>query len=155
MIRLSHSPALLTLGGATGFNLYLERARIENREQNLTAVSRVLADLRKDAPQGKANPGLGERLKLLTDAMPGIRTLLSQADQASMKPSTAAATRSASTNTGMTPPCELSASVNAHQGGALFGPPKLAAARAQAASVQTITAPDGRSNKADSVKPLA
>lgn len=84
--------ALLTLGGATGFNLYLERARTESREQNrlltqarviqenleqnLTAVSRVLADLRKDAPQGKASPGLGERLKLLTDAMPGIRTLL-------------------------------------------------------------------------------
>lgn len=84
--------ALLTLGGATGFNLYMERARTESREQyrlltqaqviqrnleqNLTAVSRVLADLRKEAPQGKANPGLGERLKLLSDAMPGIRTLL-------------------------------------------------------------------------------
>lgn len=84
--------ALLTLGGATGFNLYLERARTESREQNrlltqarviqenleqnLTAVSRVLADLRKDAPQGKAKPGLGEHLKLLTDAMPGVRTLL-------------------------------------------------------------------------------
>ncbi len=84
--------ALLTLGGATGFNLYLERARTESREQNrlltqarviqenleqnLTAVSRVLADLRKDAPQGKAKPGLGEHLMLLTDAMPGIRTLL-------------------------------------------------------------------------------
>lgn len=84
--------ALMTLGGATGFNLYLERARTESREQNrlltqaqvihenleqnLTAVSRVLADLRKDAPQGKASPGLGERLKLLTDAMPGVRTLL-------------------------------------------------------------------------------
>lgn len=84
--------ALLTLGGATGFNLYLERARTESREQhrlltqaqviqenleqNLTAVSRVLADLRKDTPHGKASPGLGERLKLLTDAMPGVRTLL-------------------------------------------------------------------------------
>jgi len=28
----------------------------ENLEQNLTAVSRVLADLRKEVPQHKANP---------------------------------------------------------------------------------------------------
>ncbi len=84
--------ALLTLGGATGFNLYVERGRTEVREQhrlltqtrviqenlerNLTAVSRVLADLRKEAPQAKSNGGLGGRLKMLTDAMPGIRTLL-------------------------------------------------------------------------------
>lgn len=40
-------------------------------------------------------------------------------------------------------------------GAALGTRPNMAATRAQAASVQTITAPDGRSNKADSVKPLA
>ncbi|MCK9379821.1 MAG: diguanylate cyclase [Sulfuritalea sp.] len=84
--------ALLILGGATGFNLYVDRGRTERREQgrlltqarviqenleqNLTAVSRVLADLRKELPSHKANPGLSDRLKMLTDAMPGIRTLL-------------------------------------------------------------------------------
>lgn len=84
--------ALLILGGATGFNLYVDRGRIEsgeqgrlltqarviqeNLERNLTSVSRVLADLRKEAPPHKLNPVLGDRLKLLTDAMPGIRTLL-------------------------------------------------------------------------------
>ncbi|MDD5334763.1 MAG: diguanylate cyclase [Rhodoferax sp.] len=96
--------ALLTLGGATGFNLYLERARTESREQhrlltqaqviqenleqNLTAVGRVLADLRKDAPQGKANPGLGDHLKMLTDALPGVRTLLLLDDAGTVSAST-------------------------------------------------------------------
>lgn len=84
--------ALLTLGGATGFNLYIERGRTESREQarlmaqarviqdnleqNLTAVSRVLADLRREVARYKANRGWDSRLKLLADAMPGIRSLL-------------------------------------------------------------------------------
>lgn len=84
--------ALLILGGAAGFNLYVDRGRTESRErgrlltqarviqenleQNLTAVSRVLADLRKEVLQRKVTPGLPDRLKMLTDAMPGIRTLL-------------------------------------------------------------------------------
>jgi diguanylate cyclase (GGDEF)-like protein/PAS domain S-box-containing protein len=84
--------ALLTLGAATGFSLYEERGRTEGRErgrllaqarviqenieQNLTAVSQVLADLRQDMPQRKADRDWNSRLKMLTDAMPGVRTLL-------------------------------------------------------------------------------
>jgi len=86
--------ALLTLGGATGFNLYVERNRTESREQarlltqaqviqenleqNLVAVSQVLADLRKETQtqQPKADTGLNGRLSMLSDAMPGVRTLL-------------------------------------------------------------------------------
>lgn len=82
--------ALLTLGGATAFSLYLERDRTERREQdrllaqsrviqenieqNLASVNKVLADLRRELPQHR--PNLGERLKTLTDALPGIRTLV-------------------------------------------------------------------------------
>lgn len=84
--------ALLTLGGATGSNLYVERGRTESREQsrlltqarviqenleqNLTAVGRVLADLRPAAAQHKVRPSLDDHLKGLIHAMPGIRTLL-------------------------------------------------------------------------------
>jgi len=84
--------ALLILGGTTGANLYVQRDRTESREhgrlltqarviqenleQNLTAVSRVLADLRKEALQQKGKPGLDDHLRMLADAMPGIRTLL-------------------------------------------------------------------------------
>jgi diguanylate cyclase (GGDEF)-like protein/PAS domain S-box-containing protein len=99
--RLKHSPfstqwgvlgfALLILGGATGLNLWVERGRTtdreqarllaqsrvvqENLEQNLTAVNRVLADLREEVPRYPNRGGLNVRLKTLTDAMPGIRTL--------------------------------------------------------------------------------
>lgn len=82
--------ALLTLGGVIGFDLYIERGRAESREQarlqtqaqvlqlnfeqNLAIVSQVLADLRKEV--GLPSPDLNGRLKMLTDAMPGVRTLL-------------------------------------------------------------------------------
>ncbi|HJW23407.1 MAG TPA: diguanylate cyclase [Rhodocyclaceae bacterium] len=82
---------LATLGGATGFNLYVERGRTEEREEvrllgqarviqenlehNLSSVSWVLADLRRDLPLLKTNGNLTRRLKMLSDAMPGVRTL--------------------------------------------------------------------------------
>lgn len=82
---------LATLGGATGFNLYVERGRTEEREKvrllgqarviqenlehNLSSVSWVLADLRRDLPVLKTNGNLTRRLKMLSDAMPGVRTL--------------------------------------------------------------------------------
>lgn len=84
--------ALLALGGATSFNLYIERDRVESREQgrlliqsrviqenveqNLAAVNRVLTSLRKDLLRHEASKDLNDRLKMLTDAMPGIRTFL-------------------------------------------------------------------------------
>jgi len=84
--------ALLILGGATGFNLYVERGRTEireqgrlltqarviqeNLEQNLIAISATLADLRRESVLRKGGPGLDDRLSILADAMPGIRTLL-------------------------------------------------------------------------------
>lgn len=84
--------ALLILGGATGFNLYVERGRTESREQqqmltqarviqenieqNLAAISQALTDISKEAPQLKPGSVLDSHLKILTDAMPGIRTLL-------------------------------------------------------------------------------
>lgn len=82
---------LATLGGATGFNLYVERGRTEEREEvrllgqarviqenlehSLSSVSWVLADLRRDLPLLKTNGNLTRRLKMLSDAMPGVRTL--------------------------------------------------------------------------------
>lgn len=84
--------ALFTLGGATGFNLYVERGRIESREQgrlltqtkviqenleqNLNAVSRVLGDLRERLPYYHGEQELRDALTILINAMPGVRTLL-------------------------------------------------------------------------------
>lgn len=84
--------ALFTLGGATGFNLYVERGRTESREQgrlliqakvvqenveqNLNAVNRVLADLRGRLPQYQSEPDLSDALTIMINALPGIRTLL-------------------------------------------------------------------------------
>ena len=84
--------ALLTLGGATGFNLYMEYDRTRSREQDrllaqvrvvqenvehdLMAISRVLADLRRGLPRHVALHDLGDDIKTLADAMPGVRTLL-------------------------------------------------------------------------------
>ncbi|MGE5471643.1 MAG: diguanylate cyclase [Bacteroidota bacterium] len=84
--------ALLTLGGATGFNLHTERERTqsreearlltqarviqENLEQQLAAVSRVLVDIRQELPQHGARPRLNDYLGILTDAMPGVRSFL-------------------------------------------------------------------------------
>lgn len=84
--------ALLALGGATGFYIHIERGRVESREQarlltqarvvqenveqNLAAVNRVLTSLRKDLLRHEASRDLNGRLRMLTDAMPGIRTFL-------------------------------------------------------------------------------
>lgn len=83
--------ALLTLGGATGFNLYVEYSRAQSREQerlmtqarviqenveqNLAAISQVLAGLRSKLPRYKTKQDLHDHLRILTDAMPGVRTL--------------------------------------------------------------------------------
>jgi len=84
--------ALLTLGGATAFNLYIEHGRTQNREQarlltqaqviqqnverNLAAVDKVLVDLRRELPRHLAAKDLSEDIKTLVDAMPGVRTVL-------------------------------------------------------------------------------
>ena|GEM_PF-7044126 len=83
--------AFLTLGSVTCFNLYLERGRTQSREQarlltqarviqenigqNLMATKDVLKGLRKSLPKGQSNPDLNDRLKVLSDAIPGVRTL--------------------------------------------------------------------------------
>lgn len=84
--------ALLLLGAATGFNLYIEHERTEKREetrlqaqthvlhdnieQNLASISKVLADLRRDQAQTADPRRLNRRMQTLVDAMPGVRTLL-------------------------------------------------------------------------------
>lgn len=84
--------ALLLLGAATGFHLYIEHERTEQREetrllaqthvlhdnieQNLASISKVLADLRRDQVQTTDPRQLNRRMQTLVDAMPGVRTLL-------------------------------------------------------------------------------
>jgi PAS domain S-box-containing protein len=84
--------ALLTLGSATGLNLYLEYERTESREQerlmtqarvvqeniglNLDSVNKVLADLSRQASKPDAIPQFDKHLQTLSDGMPGVRTLL-------------------------------------------------------------------------------
>ena len=83
---------LFILVGATAANLYVARQRVEanererlltqarvvreNLQANLTAISEVLRGLRDDIRQRPADPRLNEQLRLLTAAMPGIRTLI-------------------------------------------------------------------------------
>lgn len=83
--------ALLILGGATAFDLYVERGYVEsiirsrletparviqeNLEKNLTALSQVLGDLGKEGQRSSVDPRLDQRLDMLADAMPGVRTL--------------------------------------------------------------------------------
>ena len=84
---------LLILGGVAGCNLYLERDRTRIREQerlltqarvihenvvqNLAAINQVLAGLRKEHLMLDSDPDMSEHLTILSDAMPGIRTLVS------------------------------------------------------------------------------
>jgi PAS domain S-box-containing protein len=84
--------ALLTLGSATGLNLYLEHERTESREQerlmtqarvvqeniglNLDSVNKVLAALSRQAAQTSAIAQIDKHLQTLSDGMPGVRTLL-------------------------------------------------------------------------------
>jgi diguanylate cyclase len=84
--------ALLTFGGAIAFSLYQERDRTESRErdrllaqgrviqenvsQTLLSVSQVLMDIRTQLPTRGHESGFNSYLKTLTDAMPGVRTLL-------------------------------------------------------------------------------
>ncbi len=83
--------ALSILGGVAGFNLYLERDRTRIREQerlltqarvihenviqNLAAINQMLAGLRKKHLMLDSDPDINEHLTILSDAMPGIRTL--------------------------------------------------------------------------------
>src|ERR1035437_3528633 len=83
--------ALIYLGGAVGYNLILERERIqsgeeerlltqarvieENAVQNLKAINQVLVRLRKQSQQDTPGLDLNEYLKILVDAMPGVRTV--------------------------------------------------------------------------------
>ncbi len=84
--------ALLILGAATGLNLYLERGRTESREQDrlmtqarvvqenigiqLITVNSTLVELSKQAARGPIDSNLDNQLKMLTEAMPGVRTLM-------------------------------------------------------------------------------
>ncbi|HEY6096025.1 MAG TPA: diguanylate cyclase [Gallionellaceae bacterium] len=84
--------ALITLGGAIAFNLYLEHGRTASREQDrLSTQTRVIAEnlerqlasanlalegVRADLPRWHGKAGLREatlRLKAVTSVMPGIR----------------------------------------------------------------------------------
>ncbi|MDD5176041.1 MAG: diguanylate cyclase [Sterolibacterium sp.] len=83
--------ALLLLGGVAGYDLYLERGRIqrqeeerllamarviqENVEHNLDSVNQALEDLRKELPARLPDTNLNQQLKTLTDAMPSVRTI--------------------------------------------------------------------------------
>lgn len=84
---------LLTIGSAVGANLYLEYRQVgvreqerlltqnkvirENLVQNLESINSVLALLQKETIQDAHDDrNLEARLKLLVEAMPGVRTLL-------------------------------------------------------------------------------
>lgn len=84
--------ALLYLGGAIAFNLNQEHQRTESREQerlltqvrvveenaveNLIAINLVLLRVRQQLQREIPGPDLNEHLALLSDTMPGVRTLL-------------------------------------------------------------------------------
>lgn len=84
--------ALLTLGIASAINLYLEHGRTAKREQerlmtqarvveqnigfNLIAVNKALAGLSQQAGRQNNGKDLNQQLTILSDAMPGVRTLL-------------------------------------------------------------------------------
>ncbi len=92
--RLGLGIALIILGGAIAFNLYLEHGRVaareqdrlavqarviaENLERQLASASRALEGVRGDLPhwKGVSLPGAETlHLKALISAMPGIRTM--------------------------------------------------------------------------------
>ncbi|AXS79079.1 ATP-binding protein [Dechloromonas sp. HYN0024] len=84
--------ALLVLGAAIALNLYQERQRTLSREQvklatqaqvvqvnigqNLISVNNVLRALAKELSTGKVESNLNQRLQILSDAMPAMRTIL-------------------------------------------------------------------------------
>ncbi|HEX8961941.1 MAG TPA: diguanylate cyclase [Rhodocyclaceae bacterium] len=84
--------AAAILATATAVHLYLERRRIEASEQDrlmtqarvieenieasLAAVAAVLSDLRRTLPRHLPADDVGADLRTLTDAMPGIRTII-------------------------------------------------------------------------------
>jgi len=83
--------ALIILGGAIAFNLYLEHGRTEarekerlstqarviseNLERQLGSISRALEDVRSDMYFWQGSSGLQLRLKALASALAGIRTM--------------------------------------------------------------------------------
>lgn len=83
--------SLLVLGFAGGYDLYEERGRVEQREQerllamsrviqenieqNLASVNQALVGLRKEAMDGPLPAGFNKRLATLAEAMPSVRTL--------------------------------------------------------------------------------
>jgi PAS domain S-box-containing protein len=83
--------ALIAIGSLTGLNIFLEYERTQSREQtrllaqsrvlqenigqNLIATRDVLVGLRRYLPKGKADKDLITRLQILTDALPGVRTI--------------------------------------------------------------------------------
>ncbi len=83
--------ALIIFVGAVGFNLYLDRARTQSREQerllaqthvaeanvaqSLIAINEVLVELRKQLRQDALDPNLNRHLRTLASAMSGVRTL--------------------------------------------------------------------------------
>lgn len=83
---------LLIIGSIIATNIWLERQRTLTREydrlsaqaqvirenmlQNLDAINLVLTKLSQNSPLSENNPQYNRDLKILCDAMPGIRTLL-------------------------------------------------------------------------------
>jgi diguanylate cyclase (GGDEF)-like protein/PAS domain S-box-containing protein len=84
--------ALSILAAASGSHLYFERQRVESREQerlmaqtrviqenveaSLSAVNSVLADLGRDRAHHFSARDMSSDMATLTDAMPGVRTLV-------------------------------------------------------------------------------
>jgi diguanylate cyclase (GGDEF)-like protein/PAS domain S-box-containing protein len=84
--------ALSILAAATGSHLYFEHRRVEDREQDrlmaqtrviqenveasLSAVNSVLADLSREHDRHIAARDMSNDMATLTDAMPGVRTLV-------------------------------------------------------------------------------
>jgi diguanylate cyclase (GGDEF)-like protein/PAS domain S-box-containing protein len=86
------SIGLAILAAATALHLYFERQRVDSREQerlltqarviqlnveaNLAAVNEVLTDLRLTLQRQAPSHDMDDALRTLTDAMPGVRTLV-------------------------------------------------------------------------------
>ena len=84
--------ALLAMGVALGLNLYLDHERIRVREQErllaqgeiverivnkeFTSLNTVLGHLAADWAEPRAGQAFSDRLKVLDEGMPGVRTLL-------------------------------------------------------------------------------
>ncbi|BCS55379.1 hybrid sensor histidine kinase/response regulator [Geobacter sp. SVR] len=82
---------LLLLGAPMGLNLYLERGRITSRVQerlvtqarviqknlawNLDATNKVLSDIQQELSRNGKNTYTARQLGVITNAMPGVRTL--------------------------------------------------------------------------------